>query len=68
MGYRIEALRVYLESQLGDEILKAAYKHLNNLDNDDDDSVIEGIVGAKKIKFVPLIHHLLVCEDTYYTN
>jgi len=29
MGYRIEALRVYLENQLGDVLFIAAYKHLN---------------------------------------
>jgi hypothetical protein len=28
MGYRIEALRVYLELQLGDAPFVAAYKHL----------------------------------------
>ena len=28
MGYRIEALRVYLEQQLGDILFIAAYKHL----------------------------------------
>lgn len=28
MGYRIEALRVYLENQLGDIPFIAAYKHL----------------------------------------
>jgi len=28
MGYRIEALRYYLENQLGDEPFIAAYKHL----------------------------------------
>jgi hypothetical protein len=28
MGYRIEALRVYLEGVLGDEIFLAAYRHM----------------------------------------
>jgi len=68
MGYRIEALRVYLETQLGDNAFITAYQHLNNLQNDDEDNVIEGVVGPKKMKFVPLIHHLIVCEDSYYTN
>lgn len=68
MGYRIEALRVYLETQLGDQVFIGAYQHLANLSNDDDDSnVIESIIG-KKMKFVPLIHHLIVCEDSYYQN
>jgi hypothetical protein len=25
-------------------------------------------VGPDKIKFVPLIHQLIVCEDSYYAN
>lgn len=68
MGYRIEALRVYLETQLGDQAFISAYQHLMNLQGDEDDNTIEGIVGSKKMKFVPLIHHLIVCEDSYYTN
>jgi NIMA (never in mitosis gene a)-related kinase len=68
MGYRIEALRVYLETQLGDQAFITAYQHLMNLQGDEDDNTIEGIVGSKKMKFVPLIHHLIVCEDSYYTN
>jgi len=24
------------------------------------------MLGAKNMKFVPLIHHLIVCEDSYY--
>jgi hypothetical protein len=27
---------------------------------------LEGILGAKKMKFVMLIHQLIVCEDSYY--
>ena len=69
MGYRIEALRVYLEIQIGDKAFQAAYKHLVNLQNDDEDNnIIEGILGGRLIKFVPLIHHLIVCEDGYYQN
>ena len=36
MGYRIEALRVYLEQQLNDIPFIAAYKHLVNLSNDEE--------------------------------
>jgi len=36
LGYKIEALRVYLENQLGDIPFIAAYKHLINLSNDDE--------------------------------
>ena len=68
-AYRIEALRVYLEKVLGDDIFVAAYKHLINSssrDVEDDGTSLEEIVGAEKINFVNLIHHLIVCEDTYY--
>lgn len=70
LGYKIEALRVYLENQLGDIPFIAAYKHLINLSNDDEQTndELEGILGAKKMKFVTLIHHLIVCEDSYYGN
>ena len=81
MGYRIEALRVYLENQLGDIPFIAAYKHLvvsNNLtlyilqnlsvDDDSADDELEGILGPERMKFVPLLHKLIVCEDSYYAN
>ena len=70
MGYRIEALRVYLENQLGDIPFIAAYKHLVNLSVDDDsaDDELESILGPDKMKFVTLIHQLIVCEDSYYGN
>ena len=53
---------------MGDQMFLAAYQHLNNLDNEDDDNAIEKIAGPKKMKYVPLIHHLIVCEDNYYVN
>lgn len=58
MGYRIEALRVYLENQLGDIPFLAAYKHLVNLSVDDESTndELEGILGVKKMKYVTLIH------------
>ena len=37
-AYRIEAMRVYLENNIGDELFIAAHKHLVNLPIDDDDS------------------------------
>ena len=57
MSYRIEALRVHLENQMGDAMFIAAYKHLINLKDDDEqaDNALEGML-KKKMKFVPLIH------------
>jgi len=37
-------------------------------DEDGDENEIENILGAKKMKFVPLIHQLIVTEDSYYVN
>jgi NIMA (never in mitosis gene a)-related kinase len=68
MGYRIEALRVYLEKLLGDDPFIAAYKHLVNLaDDDDTNDSLDKMLGPKKMKYVPLIHQLIFCEDQYYS-
>ncbi len=63
MGYRIEALRVYLENMLGDQPFLGAYKHLQNLSDEEDNNELDDILGPKKMKFVTLIHQLIVCED-----
>ena len=67
-SYRIEALRVHLENQLGDQAFIEAYRHLVNLSSDDDQPTdeLEQILGPKKMKFVTLITQLIVCEDAYY--
>lgn len=38
------------------------------MDDDGGDEEIEAILGGDKIKFVTLIHQLIVCEDSYYAN
>lgn len=51
--------------------MKGAYQHFISMEDNDDDengNVIDNIMGPKKLKFVPLIHHLIYCEDSYYTN
>lgn len=37
-------------------------------DDETADDELEGILGPEKIKFVTLIHQLIVCEDSYYAN
>lgn len=60
--YRIEALRVYLEDNLGETSFIAAYKHYINVSefNEDVESEIESILGKKKMKFFTLIYQLIV--------
>lgn len=38
------------------------------MDDDGTNDELEGILGSKKMKFVTLIHQLIVCEDSYYSN
>ena len=45
MGYRIEALRVYLETNLGEQVFVKAYKHFCSLANEEDENAIENILG-----------------------
>ena len=68
-SYRIEALRVHLENQLGDGPFVNAYRYMVNQTGDDDapNDELEAIIGdPKKMKFVNLITQLIVCEDAYY--
>lgn len=38
------------------------------MDDESADDELEGIVGPDKMRYVTLIHHLIVCEDSYYAN
>jgi hypothetical protein len=69
-SYRIEALRVYLEENLGETMFIAAYKHYVNVSefNEDVEEEIQDILGKEKMKFFTLIYQLIVCEDTYYNR
>ena len=63
---------------MGETAFIAAYKHYINYSetdqktgseaNEDIETEIESILGKKKMKFYPLIYHLIVCEDTYYNR
>jgi len=71
VGYRIEALRVYLEQQLTVDKFLQAYNFLidpphNDGDEDDDTTQLQNILGPERTKFIPLIYQMIVCEDAYY--
>jgi NIMA (never in mitosis gene a)-related kinase len=64
ISYRIEALRVYLEKQLGEEPFYEAYRILQDGGEDGNSELIKAL--GKNMKFVPLIYQMIVCEDSYY--
>ncbi len=70
IGYRIEALRVYLEQQLGADAFFGAYKMLQSEKGGDEEelgNMVRKLLGKAKEKFIPLIFQLVVCEDGYYS-
>jgi len=69
IGYRIEALRLYLEQQLTEKVFLEVYKILQDPPSDEDNSEFLSKVlgGNTKMKFIPLVYQLIVCEDNYYS-
>lgn len=65
ISYRIEALKVYLETELGLKDFLFLYRYLSETYVDRCES-LESKVSTKAISFLPLIHQLLVCEDEYF--
>jgi NIMA (never in mitosis gene a)-related kinase 1/4/5 len=69
---RIEALRCYLETQLGFEKFMQAYNYLSLVSGqeppeiDDENSELQEIIGPDHSKFIILIYQMIVCEDAYY--
>ncbi|KAG9391702.1 Nek1 Ser/Thr kinase-like [Carpediemonas membranifera] len=67
LSYRIEALRVYLEADLGADRFFGVYQEMMSLtENDDDDDAIETRIRAilgDKLPVVQLVQQLIYCED-----
>ena len=69
---RIEALRCYLEAQLGMERFIQAYNYLlvffmqNPPENDDDNQQLHKMIGNRHSKYITLIYQMIVCEDACY--
>jgi hypothetical protein len=64
--YRIEALRVYLEKQLGADTFLQAYRFLKAMeDQEDSDESSEQLTAILKDKlgYLSLLNQLLFCED-----
>eukprot|EP00931_Biecheleriopsis_adriatica_P089974 TRINITY_DN64029_c0_g1_i1.p1 TRINITY_DN64029_c0_g1~~TRINITY_DN64029_c0_g1_i1.p1 ORF type:complete len:601 (-),score=141.90 TRINITY_DN64029_c0_g1_i1:114-1916(-) len=67
LSYRIEALRVYIEKEVGLDDFMLVYRHLSTSSGGERAEVIAGglhsKVSAKAVSFLPLVTQLIVCED-----
>eukprot|EP01066_Platyproteum_vivax_P001948 Platyproteum_vivax@DN12420_c0_g1_i2.p1 len=68
-SYRIELLKMYLEQELGFDKFLNAYRKLQNVcEIEDDGGVDEKDLGSEGLKFLPLLHQLLFCEDMCFLS
>ena len=64
---RIEALRVYLEKQIGEEPFYETYKILQDMSGGEEtNNELVKVLGKTNMKYIPLIYQMIVCEDSYY--
>lgn len=72
LSYRIEALRIYLERELGLKDFVAAYRHLQSESTEaagtSTSQPLASQVSEKTMQFLPLIHQLIVCEDRCFVQ
>ena len=64
----VSGLRVLLERELGIEPFLSVYRLMEEIGPQDEGSAvalrIHEILGDAKVRFVPLIHQLLICEES----
>ncbi|KAG5505813.1 hypothetical protein JKF63_05149 [Porcisia hertigi] len=65
--HRIESLRIFLEKEMGEDVLIACYRAMNNISASDDDAMhqLQNTLPPSKQRFIPLVAHLVVCEDAF---
>ena len=69
MAYKIEALKYYLEKQMGLATLLTVYNNLVDASESHSHKSPEHVaMSADQEKFVPFVHHLVFCELNYFTN
>lgn len=67
LAYRIEALRLYIEKQLGISDFLLLYNHLAQSTETDMDVVLSSKL-SKCWNYEALVTQLIVCEDKFYTS
>ena len=66
---QLELMLVYLERKLGAGEFVCAHKYLLDPPEDEDNNeVLQRMLGASKMKYVPLVYQVVVCEEKYYNH
>lgn len=74
LTYRIEALRVFLEGELGLDAFLRLHRYLNATVQQDEErdegggKSLASMVPPEALEFLPLVHQLIVCEDECYSH
>jgi hypothetical protein len=72
LAAKIEALRIFLERELGTETFLKLYHHLESLSPDDDAfsaaDTLCSMVGDDKVHFIPLVHQLITSEEVMHAS
>jgi len=71
ISYKIEALKVYLEQEVGFQDFLAMYRYLEECVQGAGDWETEprlALASQEAANFLPLVHQLLVCEDLCFNN
>lgn len=65
---RIETLRYFLESHMGEDTLTSCYRAMNNISEEEDEAmqgVADLLPSPELQRYIPLIAQLIVCEDVF---
>ena len=70
MAYKIEALKLHLEKNMGLENLLSVYNSLISASDDSShkQAEIPRSMTPDQERFVPFVHHLVFCELNYFTH
>ncbi|GLC38425.1 hypothetical protein PLESTB_001579500 [Pleodorina starrii] len=70
LALKVEALRVFLETNLGTDAFLKVYRMLESLTIEDDEAAVSAkfldILGAPKLPYLQLVHQLIVCEENMH--
>lgn len=66
---QLEALRMYLEKELGTRLLTAVYRYVTNVSVEEHDRIkqtVTAMLGEDKMKYFPVLLQLVACEAIYF--